>query len=333
MAGNLSVTRSFDRVYSIVRDNVEPILFDNVSTQTSLLYALKLMGAIHRVSGRAHFRFNILKELPTTIGFSDLDPLTPVRGDPVTSCIYEWKQLATPIQVSGRDLIRTDGENGIIDMLELFMQSAEISLREAIGGRTLGIFSDAAEDTLTKITGLQNILGTSTTTGTVGNLSRATLAVWRHKSQNVASAFDTNGLDRFRTLFRQCKRANEVPNITVLTGAAMDNFEKELTSTFQVNLPMMGFGGGDQNMIDAGFPNIRYKGSLIFDDDGVPPNAGYMLNTKYLGLYVHEGRDGEIGDLIKSKDSDDLVSYVHWAGNLCATNLGLMGIIQNSDTY
>lgn len=252
MAGNLSVTREYQRIFSIVADEAEPILFDNVSSRTAFLYRCKDMGAIIKTGGKPHLRFNILKELPTAQGYTDLDVLTPVRGDPVTSAIFEWKQIAVPVQVSGLDMIKTPEGNGI-DLVEMFLQSAEIAMRDAIGGSSIGLFSSAAEDDLRKITGLQNMLTTSTTTGTVGNLNRATLSTWRHQAANVSSDFSANGLARFRTLYRQCSRFDETPDTIVLTGSTMDNFEANVVNSFSVNLPLMGIGAGDERMIDAGF--------------------------------------------------------------------------------
>ena len=332
MAGNLSVTREYDRIFSIMRDEaLEPYLFDNVSARTSLLYCLKAKGAIKRIGGSPNLSFKILKELPSTEGYSDLETITPVRADPVTRAIYEWKQLECPIQVSGRDMVQT-GDAAIPDLLELMIQAAEISMRDAIGGSTVGIYSDGDETTLNKITGLQNHFTTSTTTGTVGNLSRATLSVWRHQLQNVSSAFDTNGLNAMTSLYRTCSRFDEVPDIVVLNGSTWDNFLRETTRTFQTNFPMA-LGSGDQMMIDAGFPNVRWFGALVFHDDGVPANRGYFINSKYVNLYVREGRDAEITDFIKSRNVDDLVAYILWAGNLVNTNLARGGLLQNSDTY
>jgi hypothetical protein len=225
-------------------------------------------------------------------------------------------------------------EGNEIDLVEMFMQSAESAMREAIGGSDVGIFSSADETNLRAITGLQNMLTTSTTTGTVGNLSRATLSKWRHQSGNVASNFTTNGLNIMRTLFRQCTRFDESIDTIVLNGSTMDNFERALTSTFQVNLPLIGASAGDQAMIDAGFPNINYKGALIFADDGCPDNFGYFLNAKkYYRLFVREGRDAEIGDFVKSQNKDDLVTYVLSALNAAMTNLGRNGVLLNGDTW
>lgn len=333
MAGNISVTRTYDRIFSIVRDEVEPILFDNISARTALLFRLKDMGAIQRVGGRPHLRFNILKELPTTEGYSDLDVITPVRADPVTSAIYEWKTLNCPVQVSGLDMIKT-GDAGIIDLLELFIQAAEISMRNAIGGSSIGIFSNAGEGNVRAITGLQNHFDTSTTSGSVGNISRATTTAWRHQLRNVSDDFSVNGLIRMRQLYDDCSRFDETPDTIVLTAATKQNFERDITSTFQINLPIMDIGPGDQRMIDAGFGNIRYKGALVFHDDGTPADRGYFLNiAKYLRLIVREGRDAEIGDFIKSRDRDDLVTFVLWAGNLVNTNLARGGLLQSGDTY
>ena len=332
MAGNLSVTREYARIFSIVADEAEPILFDNVSSRTALLYRLKDMGAIIKTGGKPMLRFNILKELPTAQGYTDLDTLTPVRGDPVTSCIFEWKQVAVPVQVSGLDMIKTP-EGNEIDLVEMFMQSAEIAMRDSIGGSSIGIFSSADETNLRAITGLQNMLTSSTTTGTVGGLSRATLSTWRHQSANVSSDFSVNGLARMRTLYRQCSRFDETPDTIALTGSTMDNFEANVTSSFSVNLPLIGVAAGDQGMIDAGFGNFRYKGALVFADDGCPANYGYFLNcAKYFRLFVREGRDAEIGDFVKSQTKDDLVTYVLWAGNGVMTNLGRNGVLLNGDT-
>ena len=331
MPAGLSVTRVYDRIFTIMRDEaLEKELFDSVSARTSTLFAMKMMGAIKRVGGSPHLRFNIVHQLPATEGYTDLGVLTPVRADPVTTAIYEWKQLQCPIQISGRDMIRT-GDEAVPDLLELFIQVAELSMRDAIGGSSVGIFSDGDETVLTEITGMQNIFGSSTTTGTVGNLSRATYTGWRHNSGNVASAFDTNGLNIMTTLYRRCSRYDEAPDLIALNGSTWDNFLRETTRTFQVHLPFV--GEPDKAMIDAGFPNTRFFNALMFPDDGVPANAGYFINTKYHKLYVREGRDAEITDMIKSREYDDLVAYILWAGNQCNTSLRSGGVLLNADTY
>ncbi len=332
MAGELSLTRTYGRIFSIVRDEVEPVLFDNVSARTALLFRLKEMGAIVEVGGRPHLRFSIIKELPTTTGYTDLDTITPSRANPFTSAIYEWKQLECPVQISGLDMIKT-GESAVVDLLASFIEVAEIALRDGLGGSTVGIFSNATEANLLKVTGLQSMLQTSTTTGLVGQLNRATLSVWRHKSQNVSNLFGTNGLNAMRTLYRQCARFDENIDTIAFNGSYMDNFERALTSTFQVNLPL-DIGPGDKKMIDAGFANIRYKGAIVFPDDGVPANFGYFLNVaKYLRLIVRQGRAAEIGDFVKARDVDDLVTHVLWAGNQVMTNLARHGVLLNGDTY
>lgn len=331
MAGNLSLTRTYDRIYTIMRDEaIEPYLWDNVSARTAYLYAMKAKGAIKEVGGSPELSFKILKELPTTVGYSDDEALTPVRGDPWTWATFLWKQLACPVQVTGLDMIRT-GEGAEPDLLEGFIQSAEISMRDAVGGSTVGVFSDGDETVRNEITGLQNILTTSTTTGTVGQLSRATLAVWRHQLANVSSAFDTNGLNRMTTLYRQCTRADESPDMVVLNGDTWDNFLRETTRTFQTNVP--GIGDPDKAMVDAGFKNISWFGATMFPDDGVPANAGYFINSKYINILVRQGRNAELGDFVKANNRDDLVGYVFWAGNQICKGLRYNGILQNADTY
>lgn len=327
---NLSLTREYQRIFTIVRDETEPVLWDNISARTKLLFRLKEMGAILKVGGKPHLRFNIMKELPNTAAYTDLGTLTPVRPDPYTSIVFEWKQLNTPVQVSGLDMIKT-GDEAIIDLLVAFLQAAEISMRDAIGGNSVGIYSSANATDLTAITGLQNFFTSSTTTGTVGQLSRATTSAWRHNYQTIASLFGTNGINRMRTLYRQSAYFDDTVDTIVGTGSFAENYERALTGTFQVNLPLP---VGSKGMLDAGFENIKYKGAVLFDDDGCPANAAYFLNLrKYIRLIVREGRDAEIGDFVKSQTKDDLVTYVLTAGNLVTTGLRYGGLLANGDTY
>jgi len=329
--GNLSLSREYARIFALVTDKLTSnVIFDNVSTRTSLLYAMKALGAIVRVGGQPHLRFTIMKELPTAIGYTDLGVITPSRADPFTSVVYEWKTIGVPFQVSGLDMIKTK-DDGIENLLTRMIEAAEAGLREGLGGSTLGLYTNDGETTTTSLTGLQNILSTSTTTGTVGQLSRASQANWRHQSGNVASDFSGNGLSIIRTLYRNCSRHDETPDVLVLTGSAMDNFEAALTNTIQVNLPVSEKGQGDSLMMEAGFWNWRYKGALVFHDDAIPANSGYMLNFKYHKLYVREGRESEVSDLVKSRNYDDLTGWVFFAGNQCNTNLARNGLLQNAD--
>ena len=332
MAGNLSLTREYGRIFTIMRDEViDPYLWDNVSTRTALLYCMKAKGAIIETGGRPQLAFKILKELPTSVGYSDLETITPVRGDPWTQARYLWKQIACPVQVSGLDMIQT-GEGNESDLLEGFIQTAEISMRESIGGSSIGIFSSIGDTTLTGISGLQSHFTTSTTTGTVGQLSRASQSNWRHQLQNVASAFDSNGINLMTQLYYECSRFDETPDIFVVTKSTWLNFMRETTRTFSTNFPMM-IGEGDKMMIDAGFPNTRHFGALLFGDDGCLANTGYCFNTKFVKLYVRSGRNAELGDFVKSQSKDDLAAFVFWAGELCNTNLARGGLLQNADTY
>ena len=332
MAGNLSLTREYARIFSIVADRVQPVLFDIVSTKTSLLFRYREMGAIMEVGGRPHLRFTIMKELPTTVGYSDDDTITPVRGDPVTSVIYEWKQLATPVLLTGLDMIKT-GDEGIEDLITLFINTASISQRDAIGGSSVGIYSSLNESDLTGISGLQTFFTSSTTTGSVGQLSRAVQSNWRHKTQNISSDFSGNGLDRMETLYRQCSQFDENVDTIAVTGSFMDNFKKNVTRTHSTNLPLIGVAAGDEAMIDAGFPNIRFNGAILFDDDGCPANAGYFLNLKtYMRLIVRRGRASEIGDFVKAQNKDNISTHVLFAGAQVTTNLKRGGLIRNGDT-
>jgi len=337
MPNNTSLTRTYGRIFTIMRDEAQPILWDNVSSRTATLFRMRDMGAILTVDGAPHLRFNILKELPVAEGYTDLDTSAPVRPDPYTSLVYDWTQIRVPVLVSGLDMVKT-GDAGVENILNNFLEAGEVSMRDGIGGSAIGIFSNGGDADVDKITGLQTFFTSSNTTGTVGNVNRATQTSWRHQVADISNNFSLNGMDRLRTIYRQARFFDTAPDTIVTTGSFLDNFEKNLTNvadattSIRIGMPM-DIGEADRAMLDAGFPNIRWKNSVMFDDDGCPANRAYVLNlAKYHRLLVRRGRDAEIGEFVMPTDQDSLAVWIYWAGQQIDTGLRYGGVLLNGDT-
>jgi hypothetical protein len=231
-------------------------------------------------------------------------------------------------------LINANDEARVTKVLTTFIESAVLSLREAIANATTGIFS-SNDESAAGITGLQNLLthtsNATPTSGISGNLNRATYTFWRNQVANVASDFSANGYLQMLTLYLAASRGDETPNVICLTRSAYTNYVRNLTATISYNQPLT----ASQGTLDANSGKVTYAGTnaLIGFDDYVPANAGYMLNSKYVHFVVHPDRNAEVGAFVDlTPRQDAIATQVRWAGNLCISNMARQGLLLNADT-
>lgn len=326
----LSTTFNWDTIGSITNPLISKKVADNITTQIPLLYLLDKMGNKEYESGGLQYNLPVFKELQNAQAYTALTTLSYADTDPVTSAIYNRKQLTVPVTLTGTKLLQNSGndDTAIINYLEVIIEAAQESMKSAMDGATYGIFSSNGESDL-GITGLQNIVSATPTTGTTGSLSRATYSWWQNNTANITTNFSTSGLNAFRELFVETIRGNEVPTVCIVTQSMWQNLHHALTATIQYNLPTPNTQSGD-----LGFQHIYFQGIPVMFGSNVPANTGYMLNLKYLKFLVHRDRDMVFRDFISPTDQDALVGRLYWAGNLVASNLARQGVFTGSgDTY
>jgi hypothetical protein len=195
-------------------------------------------------------------------------------------------------------------------------------------GMAAQIFSANNESDL-GITGLQTLVSSTPTTGTAGNLNRATYTFWQNYQTTCATGFGTNGLNALRLAFVNLVRGMEIPNLGIMTALTWVNFHRSLTSTINYNLPTPNTESGD-----LAFQHLYFQGVPFMFDYNCPANTIYLLNLKYMTFLVHQKRDMVFRDFIAPIDQDALVGRLYWAGNLVCSNMARQGVITGvTDTY
>lgn len=328
----LSTTVNWDTIRSITNPKVSKKIADNITAKIPLLYFLNRMGNKEYEDGGFNYMFPVFKELQNAQAYAGTTVLTSPEADPATSTIYERKQLTVPVVATGTKMLQNSGNNpeAIVNYMTFLVEAAEESIKNSMAGTTVGIFSNNGESDL-GITGLQNLVSATPTTGTTGGLDRSIYTFWQNQTANIATSFGTtsNGLNAMRSLFYSCVRGDEAPTIGILTQSMYINLDRSLTATIQYNLPSPKTQFGDLS-----FEHIYWHGVPIMFDSNVPANAGYFLNLKYLKLLVNRERDMVIRDWITPTDGDYLLARLYWAGNLVASNLARQGVLTGSgDTF
>ena len=85
------------------------------------------------------------------------------------------------------------------------------------------------------------------------------------------------------TAFAACTNGGGMPNLVITTPEIFNVVES--INIAQQQFQMLNKRG--QLLAQNGFPVIQYRGVPIVADEMCPAYSCYILNTKYLSLYVH----------------------------------------------
>lgn len=329
---DLSATKVWSYLATTTFERMSPLISDIVSSRIFLLHAMdELKGVKKEVNGGLDLRFRVMKELASAEDYTDLDTAAPTRANPLTTAVYTWRQVRSPIMLSGRDMaVNLNSDAAVSSVLTAMLNASILGLRNRIGG-SAGIFS-ANGDSASGIQGLQDMVthaaNAQPTTGTSGGLSRVTFTDWRNQVVDIADDFSVNGYSELTRLWLRCQRGDEVPDIAIFTLASYLNFIRNATATIHFNLPLT----SNEGMLNVGFSNINFNGAITGFDDGVAADNIYLLMSKYLHWMVHENRNFELGPAVADRTLDGLTWWVYFMGNLCIDNMARQGLARRGDT-
>ena len=156
-------------------------LADNVTKNNALLARLSTKGKRKMVNGGRTIVQEIeYAENGTFKRYSGYEALNISPSDVFTSAEYNYAQAAVAISMSGLEMIQNSGEAAIIDLLASRIGNAERTMKNNIA---LDIYSDGTADGGRQIGGLQLLVSSTPTTGTVGGIDRSTTlgSFWRNQ--------------------------------------------------------------------------------------------------------------------------------------------------------
>lgn len=135
-----------------------------------------------------------------------------------------------------------------------------------------------------KIQSIQNMIPTTTTSGTFLGISRSSPNTWwRNQTNASVGGFAAGGLSALKTL-RFAASANggvDVPNLYISNSTVFGYGVTQIEGIHRVTDINVDRGE------DLSTPVVRHMGSVWMWDDGAPSDTVYGLNTKYLLPYRH----------------------------------------------
>lgn len=303
-------------------------LADNVTKNNAILFRLSQRGKVKPVSGGRQ----IIQELDyaengTVSRYSGYDTLNVSPQDVITAAVFDFKQYAVAVSISGLEQLQNAGKEQIIDLLEARITNAERSLKNAISS---DMYSDGTAYNSKQIGGLQLLVADAPSTGTVGGINRANFSFWRNYSYDAttdggAAATTSNIQTYMNQVYLSVSRGSDAPDLVLADNAYYKLFLGSLQTIQRL---------ADPALAEAGFQSIKYINADVVFDGGVgggcPANHMYFLNTNYIHFRPHSSRNFvPLGGSRESVNQDAMVKLLAWAGNLTASNCQLQGVLKD----
>lgn len=297
--------------------NRSKTLSDNVMNHNALLMRINERGNKMPASGRDIIQELEYAENGTVAMYSNYDVIDTTPQDVLTSAVFDWRQLAGTVTISGLEEVQNSGSERVIDLLEARINVLEKSMMNTLASQ---LYSAASAST--DLDGLQLAVADDPTTGTYGGINRANYSFWRNQNYDFSvegvTASSSTIQTAMNTLYLDCVRNSDAPDMVVAGNTYFTYYWESLQSIQRI--------GTDQSA-DAGFMALKYLGSDVFYDSNCAATRMYFLNTDYLKLRYHPDRDFTPLEERNGFNQDSKVIPLVWAGNLCCSNASLQGVI------
>jgi len=308
---------------------------DDFSVSTALLYRLKQKGkqrfwkgGINITQALAYQKNQSFKWIS---GYEKAD-ITP--SDVFTLASYAPKQGVISVSISVLEQLQNSGKEAMFDLLEERIDNGFTSIMQEVG---LAMYSDGTGSGGKQIGGLNHLIPSDPTTGTVGGINRALWSFWQPQLYDFSggglqtggaiTASSTTIQAAMNTMYLNTMRPGGKDSVDLI--AADNTYYGYYWASLQGNQRFT-----NSKMAEAGFENIRFMGADVVPDGGlsggIDANTMFFLNTNYLFWRPHVNANFVSADPATRYSTDQLalVKLIHVAGNMTCSNSKLQGRIQ-----
>jgi hypothetical protein len=251
---------------------------DNIFTSRALFFAFGEDGFKEEVDGGRLFERSVEYAENTTHAMQgEMDTIDTTRIDVFDAARFNQKIAAGSVVYSELEKLRAQAGAQKFDLLAAKLSNSKNShialLNRQCWGTGLG-----GND----LDGLQKLISTTPTTGTVGGINAANFSFWRNRQTSGAStatAFD-NVRAAYTTIHNLCSLGgvDKKPTAIISGRAEFEGFESTMTQLARYDKADRK-GGADPAFLNEAF---FFKGVPYFYDEDAPSGNAYFLNKEFL---------------------------------------------------
>jgi hypothetical protein len=302
-------------------------LEDLVSNSDPVWNTIRENGNYRSYSG-PEIRVHLLINKQDAQWFTGYDKLKNSPIELVNDAVFTPTNIAVPISFNGTELLANEGSTRVMDIMEVAMDGAEMSMRDAL---EVGILSDGTGSNGRQMVGLAAAVPIVTNTGTYGGISRSANAIWRTTTYDANSAFPTIGTQVDSTTIRpmlsailaQRSRGTRAADLLIMSQEHFSALEQSMVAHQRIvnetRLGKLGFSALE--FIGSGKRAQAVLASGL--NTSMPANTTFGLESRSLYLYYHPSRNMDTlfdGDGAMPINQDAIAQYLVWNGQFVITN-------------
>jgi hypothetical protein len=188
---------------------------------------------------------------------------------------------AVPIPLLGMESL-IQATEAVIPIVRARMTDAKTVAVQAIANALFGTNSGNA----LAINGLKDAYDDGTVAATYGGLSRSTNTFW--KALRITTGIAPSRATMIAQLMQATQNSGgESPDIVIMSLSDWTTLANDFLANERFNTNP-GSRYGNDDAVNAGFRAVMVGNTPILADPFCPKGTAYLINTKYLGLYLSE---------------------------------------------
>lgn len=312
MAGNANYDTAL--LSSTLEKFIEKQPVDTFFQDLALWDWLKGTGGIKkRVDGGLKMLVPLMYAANSTVqrysGYDTLD-ISPQEG--FTAAEFEIKGYNGAITISGEDELKNAGEAQMWDLLEGKWDQLKLSFMDYLNADA---YLDGTQGNGKGITGLALMIDS---TGTYGNIARASNSWWAAQETAVSAALAIDGSTGMRRMYNDCSlgKGSMVPNGLLTTQAIFETYESLMSPYLRYTVT------GEGNAVFQS-DNLKFRKAALMWDEECQSGIMYFLNSKVIEMRVR--KDMTTTPFQTPINQDSKVAHVRFWGQLVAKNCRHLG--------
>lgn len=273
---------------------------------------LKEKNSIRRVGG-TEITVPLRFTKNTSGGFYDGgDTINIDHQDTMTLAAYDWKQIASPVTVYGREeRVQNAGSYAALDLVQQKIDDAQMKMKDDLNN---ALFASTPAST-----DLGSLVTSIDATSSIGDINSTTYSQWQSAVTTSVGSFSSNGLAAMRTLWTTLgtRAGNGVTDLLLTTDTIYNAYETALQAQQRYT--------ADNKVGNGTFESLMFRTAPVKYDRACNSGVMYFLNSKAMELAISSGTDFIMRDWVPSINQDAKVAMFMLACELVIKNRRKLG--------
>ena len=301
---------------------------DIVYSATPLTRILRDMGNISEAAaGGPELRIPVEFAKLTAQWFTGYDVIQFTPTELLNSAVFNWSRVVAPFSLNGTELLYTQGEGQVIDLMKRYVRSAEKTAKEAFETAIVG---DGTANGGRQMVGFGGAIPIVANSGVYGGIDRSEVTNWRTTTYTVSSDFSDIGTTWDSTTARPIieritlnrSRNSQYPDLWIFDANSYQAVSASFVAHQRIateRSARLGYAGLAYHT-PAGLVDLVAAGGV---GNVMPANTAFGIDTSSLSIYSFPGQNFvpfHPGDGIRPVNQDAIAQGIVWSGQMVLEN-------------